>query len=80
MWSNPVETQNNSQIIKKDGKNFVLVELPDQGNSYNDDVMYSPFNTKQLRQEFLRKVYSIMSVNIFILKFFPLIFFTRHLF
>lgn len=64
----PVQAQNNnSQVITKGGQRFILVELPDDGNfsgNLNEGgENYTPFNTRQLRQAFLRKVYVILTVS-----------------
>lgn len=57
----PGTSQNVPQVITKDGNRFMLVELPDQGDS--DPGNDSPFQTKQSRGEFLRKVYGILTVS-----------------
>lgn len=69
------QLQNNPQIIRQDGKTFVLMEIPNDNNfnsnnnNNNENNIFeneTPFNTRQLRQKFLRKVYGILTVCILI--------------
>lgn len=65
----PNKTPNN-QIVTKAGQKFILIPLPDdEDTSVYDGANQKPFNTKKVRQEFLRKVYGILTVKIFAFPF-----------
>lgn len=58
-------TSERPRIITADGRQFVLVPISDEGPApISSNVSFTPFNSIEARNGFVRKVYTILTVGL----------------